>query len=160
SLVRGVRLLLLTCVGLGGCLAPGTHSCGDNSCPATRTCSPAGQCVLPEQLSACAGKEEGKDCSFDGSDGVCVSGACDPRRATIAPAPTVTLYAVSGSGRDDVLAVGTGGSMLHFDGTSWTQLEPITTQNLRGLSRDPTGPLYAVGDTAVLRYDGQLWTRG
>src|SRR4051812_45925698 len=113
-----IRLTLFACACISACLAPDTHFCGDVVCPSTRVCSPAGECVLPDQLTACSGKEDGKDCSFDGNDGICVKGACQPRHASPAPVPTLTFYALSGSSANDVLAVGSSGLAMHYDGAS------------------------------------------
>src|SRR5439155_245664 len=63
--------------------------------------------------------------------------ARSPRRhrgPTAQPSGTTqVLYGVWGSGRKDVFAVGTGGTILHYDGTSWTVQPSGTPQVLYGV---------------------------
>jgi hypothetical protein len=74
--VRGLVLLLASCV------APSTVECGGQGraglvCPAGRVCAPRNDaCVLPEQVSACAGLPEDQDCTFAGASGTCRDQFC------------------------------------------------------------------------------------
>ena len=57
----------------------------------------------------------------------------------------------------DVFAVGEGGAIVHFDGTSWQPMSSGTTRTLRGVYATATAA-YAVGDGGtVLRHDGAAW---
>jgi hypothetical protein len=151
------RIWLL--LALGGCLAPKSADCGPDTCPATLVCA-GGQCVLPEQVAACNGHPDGSDCRFEASSGVCHGGACQSRHGTIENVPAVSLFALSGSSADDVLAFGSSGTMLHFDGSRWTPLPSLVTQDLHGASRLASGALFAAGQNTMIAWDGTSWARG
>jgi cysteine-rich repeat protein len=61
------------------CVEPDTRFCGDGFlCPAGTLCFEA-RCVLPEQLSACVGRDSGEPCSYRGTpSGVCDGAVCIP----------------------------------------------------------------------------------
>src|SRR5438034_1171071 len=72
---------------------------------------------------------------------------------------TQVLYGVWGSGRKDVFAVGTGGTILHYDGTSWTVQPSGTPQVLYGVWGSRGTDVFAVGDGGtILHYNGTSWT--
>lgn len=67
------------------------------------------------------------------------------------------LYALWGSGRDDVWAVGDSGVMLHGDGILWNAVAPITNRALRAVWGSE-GKVWAVGESGtMLYYDGTSW---
>lgn len=87
--------------------------------------------------------------------------------ATTAPgtkrAPRRQAFKVWGSGPRDVWVVGTGALVMHFDGTSWTELDvgldpsiPLTT--VHGASATEVFAVGGVGNATVLRFDGTAWT--
>lgn len=70
----------------------------------------------------------------------------------------IHLYSVWGSGPKDVFAVGGVGTILHYDGQAWTQMDAGVTSFLNAV--DGTGPndVYVVGDEGVaLHYNGAHW---
>jgi hypothetical protein len=72
----------------------------------------------------------------------------------------VILNSVWGSGADDVWAVGSGGTIMHWDGTIWRLSPSGTTGNLNrvwGTSRDRA---WAVGDGTFVQWDGAAWSSG
>lgn len=78
------------------------------------------------------------------------------------PAPTgfnSTLTAISGTSANDVWAVGDDGSIVHFDGTSWTKSMSPTTEKLRAVLAFSANDVYASGDDSVLHWDGSVWTK-
>jgi hypothetical protein len=70
----------------------------------------------------------------------------------------VALGAVWGSSFDDVWAVGRGGTILHFDGTAWTRLPPITAEPLYDVHGSGKNDVWAVGRHVVLHWDGSSWS--
>src|SRR5580704_10916791 len=67
--------------------------------------------------------------------------------------------AVWASGNSDVWAVGAAGTVIHFDGQSWTPFASGTTENLTGLSGTGPGDVWATGDNgSVLHWDGAAWS--
>ena len=61
-----------------GCVELRTTACGDLVCAANRVCSERHrQCVLSEQMDACAHLSDGESCTYPGvSDGRCLSSVC------------------------------------------------------------------------------------
>lgn len=69
------------------------------------------------------------------------------------------LYAVWGSGRDDVWVVGDSGSLLHGDGILWTAVTPVTDRGLRAVWGSGRADAWAVGERgAGLRWNGRSWS--
>src|SRR5262245_26790825 len=118
--------------------------------PAFASCAGVGQ-EQPEQsdltspdASTTTPAEAGTDASLDGG---CDSAdpSCGPRplscdAAAWCPVPTSvnTLYrltSVWGSGKDDVWAVGSGGTIIHYDGSAWkpTPPDPPTMNTFYGV---------------------------
>jgi len=70
----------------------------------------------------------------------------------VAGIPKVGLNAVWGRSASDVWAVGDRGTVLHFDGTSWSVKDSGTTRALTAVRGLPGGEIWVVGDyRAVLR---------
>jgi hypothetical protein len=68
---------------------------------------------------------------------------------------------VTGFGPDDVTVVGARGTILHFDGATWTRATALTDQDLWGVWGASAADLWAVGGTTspgghpvILRFDG------
>jgi len=69
-----------------------------------------------------------------------------------------TLNAVWGSGPNDVFAVGSYGTILHYDGSEWQVMDSGTTRNLNGVWGSNGDNVFAVGSGGtILRYDGAVW---
>lgn len=76
------------------------------------------------------------------------------------PSPTnATLRAVWANTPDDVYSVGDAGTILHFDGSSWTlNTSPVTSKNLRGVAGSSRNRLFAAGEGGtVISFDGAKW---
>jgi len=55
--------------------------------------------------------------------------------------------------------VGESGTILHYDGSSWTSMESGTTDTLRDVCGSAADDVFAVGDYGtIVHYDGQKWT--
>jgi hypothetical protein len=68
------------------------------------------------------------------------------------------LYAVWGSGSSDVFAVGQAGTILHYDGSTWSPMDSGTTADLHGVWGTASNDVYAFGDSGTfLRYNGTSW---
>jgi len=75
--------------------------------------------------------------------------------------PIHDLRGVWGSGASDVYAVGHGGTILHYNGTSWSSQTSGTTNNLYGVWGSGASDVYAVGASGtILRStdSGTTWT--
>ena len=71
---------------------------------------------------------------------------------------TQTLHALWGSSEENLFAVGWWGTVLHFDGTTWSTLARLTTHDLYGAWGGGDDQLLAVGAAGtVLYYDGARW---
>jgi hypothetical protein len=60
------------------------------------------------------------------------------------------LYAVVARAQNDVWAVGSGGVIVHYDGSGWSSIASPTTNTLRNVQVVPGGGLIAVGDAGTL----------
>jgi len=81
---------------------------------------------------------------------------------TVMTAPTSKpLNGVWGSRADDVYAVGDAGTILHWNGLSWSLIRSgLTHQNLASMGATPSGNLLAAGESGtILRHDGRQWRR-
>jgi hypothetical protein len=68
-----------------------------------------------------------------------------------------SLVSVWGSRPDDVWAVGGHGLVLHYDGTSWREIDLGTTYMLKAVRGTAGGDLWIVGDGVALRRRGGVW---
>lgn len=69
------------------------------------------------------------------------------------------LDGVWGTSSSDVFVVGANGTILHYDGRSWTAMESGTTQGLYAVWGSSSNDVYAVGyGGTVLHYDGTSWS--
>ena len=68
------------------------------------------------------------------------------------------LFAVHGSSSDNVFAVGAKGTILHYDGSAWTQIDSPTSVDLYGVWVYDTSFALAVGEGGtILSYNGSQW---
>jgi hypothetical protein len=57
-----------------------------------------------------------------------------------------------------VWAVGTIGTILHYNGTTWSSVSSGTTQSLRGVWGTSASDVWAVGGSGtILHYNGTSW---
>jgi hypothetical protein len=70
-----------------------------------------------------------------------------------------TLYGVWGSSDRNVWAVGNGGTVLHWDGWSWSPVPSGTAYPLRSIWGAGPSDVWAVGaGGTTIRWDGSSWT--
>lgn len=68
------------------------------------------------------------------------------------------LLGIWGSSPDSVFAVGSGGTILFYDGKAWTSMKSGTTNTLHAVWGSSGNDVYAVGNNGtVLHYDGSTW---
>lgn len=68
------------------------------------------------------------------------------------------LYAVWGSGAQDLWVGGELGILLRYDGTRWTEHSPPSALDITDLWGRATDDIWAVQGQRALRYDGRRWT--
>jgi cysteine-rich repeat protein len=69
------------------------------------------------------------------------------------------LQAITGTSATDMFAVGAAGTIVHFDGVSWSAQTSNTTAFLRAVWAAAPDDVYAVGDAGtVVHYDGSTWS--
>jgi hypothetical protein len=82
---------------------------------------------------------------------------------TWAPIPTgITnnLLAVWGTASDDVFAVGSLGTILHWNGTAWRSMYSSVAENLVSISGNTHSDVFVTGTSFTrLHYDGISWSR-
>jgi len=94
------------------------------------------------------------------------SGSCYVSEGA-APSAFGPSFAVWGSGKDDVFAVGGSGTILRYDGTNWTPMTWGGEFGLEGVWGSSGSNVYAVGGFdgfglafgIILHYDGECWRR-
>jgi hypothetical protein len=70
----------------------------------------------------------------------------------------MSLEAVWGFDSGELFAFGYNGAMIHYDGTDWSNLEPLTNQDIHAVWGVPPDTLYAVGgNSTILYYEGTHW---
>jgi hypothetical protein len=75
----------------------------------------------------------------------------------------VGLKDIWGSSGNDVFAVGTKGTILHYDGSHWSQMNSGTKEILSGIWGSSSKDVFAVGKIGynvgfILHYDGNTWS--
>ena len=70
---------------------------------------------------------------------------------------TANLHALWVESPTDVHAVGDAGTILHYDGTTWTDQASGTTRDLYAIGKGATRMAVGAGGT-ILSYDGSRWT--
>jgi hypothetical protein len=64
-----------------------------------------------------------------------------------------------GSSHDDVYAVGRRGTILHFDGESWSSQPPFTEDDIRKLWGTAADDVYAIAWRYLYHFDGSEWSQ-
>jgi hypothetical protein len=62
----------------------------------------------------------------------------------------VSLRGVWGTSWSDVYAVGMGGTILHYDGISWSSMTSGTSEELEGVWGTASNDVYAVGRYGII----------
>lgn len=85
-----------------------------------------------------------------GSGGIFNVSVWQPWKSEPPPAGTNMLRAVWGSANYQMYAVGDAGSIINWDGATWTKVTSPTTKNLSAIWGTSISNLYAVGDQGTL----------
>ncbi len=93
-------------------------------------------------------------------DDLVLSSTCAPAANSGKGVTDATLFATWGAADDDVWAVGTGGTLVHWDGKKWSPTMGPVTKTLRAIWGFAADDIWVVGEAAtVLHYDGQSWSQ-
>jgi hypothetical protein len=108
-----------------------------------------------DEGEACAGRE-----TCNGLDDDCDGLTDEQIWCRVTGVPTgADLYAVWGSSGADIWAAGDGGTLLRWDGSTWSPVVSGTAADLRGVWAAPTGEAWAVGPAdTVIRWTGTSWS--
>src|SRR6185369_5794715 len=97
----------------------------------------------------------GKKC---GANGDCLWGGCN---GGVCGAVTFNLNRVWGASENDIFAVGSAGTIAHWDGTKWSMQTSNTNKDFLGVHGTAGNEVWAVGANDILdHYDGNAWTVG
>jgi hypothetical protein len=96
----------------------------------------------------------GSDVWIAGSNGIT---RCKGPSACAVEYQTSGLYGIWGSSASNIFAVGAGGKIVRFNGSSWAPMTSSTSRLLVRLSGSSANDVWAVGDSVVVRYDGTQW---
>ncbi|MCX8043699.1 MAG: PKD domain-containing protein [Desulfobacterota bacterium] len=74
---------------------------------------------------------------------------------------TTPLKGIWGTGSDNIYAVGSGGVILHYDGTAWSRVQNVpVSENLTAIHGNAASNIVAVGEKGVLvQYNGSTWAK-
>ncbi len=76
------------------------------------------------------------------------------------PSPYLNAWAIHGSDKDHIWAVGYQGKIVHWNGKVWSNQQSSTAIGLRGVWAAGPKSVYAVGEAGqILRYNGVKWTQ-
>ncbi len=105
---------------------------------------------------AASPSDGGPMCTFVAADG-----SAGPKWCGLSPSPVANMVSGSmiyGFAANDVWAVSDGGTILHYDGTSWTQTT-MGTYDLNAIWGSAPNDIWIVGDGGtLLHYDGTAWS--
>ena len=65
-----------------------------------------------------------------------------------------TLSAIWGTSSTDVFVVGAYGTILHYDGSTWSTMNSGFTFNLSAVWGSSSTDVFAFGTNGILHYDG------
>lgn len=91
----------------------------------------------------------------------CAAGAACPIASSGTSSTIRSLFTIA---PNDIWAVGTSATVLHYDGTSWTATPPsslpvVSTTRLNGVWASASNDVWAVGAAGqVIHFDGTKWT--
>lgn len=68
------------------------------------------------------------------------------------------LLSVWGSSAGNVIAVGDGGRILRYNGSTWTAMQSPTTRSLVRVHGSSASDVWALGDSVLVHFDGSQWT--
>lgn len=87
-------------------------------------------------------------------DDLLVSTTCAPASTSGKGVTDATLFGVWAAGDQDAWAVGTGGTILHWDGLKWSQAAGGAPKDILGLGGAQSGGAYAVGAAGMVAQMG------
>ncbi len=87
------------------------------------------------------------------------AGTMDWQTVDLPVAAGTHLAAIWGSGPANIFVVGDHGTIVHFDGVTWTKMTSGTTQMLYAVWGAAANDVFVVGDAGTIRhYDGAHWS--
>ncbi len=125
--------------------APEASEPGAQIIPKPSTDAEADGAILPLEDAGCEG--DASDCGTaqpDSCEGVAWCPATNPADSRSA------FTAVWGTNKDDVWAVGSGGAVVHFDGTAWKDASLQTTRTLFSVGGSGPDDVWIVGTYGTL----------
>jgi len=151
--------------GTGGRAGTGAAAGGDGAA-ATNSAGSSGQAVGGRGLAGSRMGAGGDGAGADASAGA--GGSGDVMFQPLCPVAGWcwenplpagnALYAVSGSSSSDVWAVGDNGTILHYDGQTWSAVPSGVSERLTGVWAASASEAWISGTNgALLRWDGNAW---
>lgn len=148
---------------------PETCSAGfDSGTKVTLTAAPADTLRTYTHWPApCKGGDSAPTCEVSIFEETRLNVSFDPRQCTPGgacwydPLPVgYPVQAVWAGSSKDAWAVGAAGTILHYDGTSWTQVPSTVTFSLGAVWGSGPSDVWAAGSSAtLLHYDGSKWSQ-
>lgn len=113
--------------------------------------------VIPESSPPIPGVDAGVEAGCDASSSDCITEvvSCDRVEWCTAKTDVSVLYALAavwGSSKSDVWAVGSGGTIIHYDGTTWKQTPTGVQNTFLGVWGSGPNDVYAVSSSQVIMH--------
>ncbi|MCW5835286.1 MAG: hypothetical protein KIS78_22995 [Labilithrix sp.] len=128
----------------------------------------ASSIIQPPDVDASASDASDAGPSCDAGDPGCVSKLLTCEEADFCPVPSAVdrryvLTAVWGSGAKDVWAVGSGGTITHWDGAAWKLVPSSTTDTFHAVWGSSASDVWVAGSSVTLLHGagysgGGAWT--
>ena len=150
---RGIAVSsVITLASLGASFA--SASCATNE-PSAETSGGDDAAVIPETSPPAPGADAGAEAGCDASSSDCITEvvSCDRVAWCTAKTDVSVLYALAavwGSSKSDVWAVGSGGTIIHYDGTTWKPTPSGVQNTFLGVWGSGPNDVYAVSSAQVI----------
>lgn len=125
----------------------------DNECSGGAACNGSSGCYSKAAGTACSN-------NFECTNGVCCGGTCRYGLAAMTSPTTQDLRDVWVVSASKAWAVGNAGTVLEWNGTSWSIVAAgLTTNDLHAVNGSSSSNVIAVGEAGtILRYNGSNWS--
>jgi hypothetical protein len=163
---------------LAGCLGEKVTYCSNGAvCPTGFTCTNnpnpmAPSCAPAEELNVCRDKQLKDACQTEAvANGWCnpnsVCTDCDPDFSWCHFGPTwqemnshttAELNGLWVFAKDNVFAIGNNGTVIHYDGTKWSDFVKPTNLALAAIWGSSPSDIFVLASSMAFHYDGSSWS--